>query len=175
MKNYKATASMAIVYLLIAVVIGLINECHAQEKLGIGAGATIAKIEGIDAGVGFYASLNTTGKLKDWIGYTGTLQFSNYHFKIEDIATNYYSIDPAFFFQLYPAASFSVLAGASAILLLDAKVDGEDFDTAKDGGLYFTSGASFDVNEKITILGRYNIPITTGFDYTVSIGAVYKF
>lgn len=154
-----------------------IVSAQSQEKLGIGAGATFNKQEGLDMGIGYYASLNTTGKINKLFGYSGILQFSNYHAKFEDIAINYYSLDPTFLFQIYPGQeSFSLLAGVSAVFLLDAKVDGEEVDVTKDGGIYFATGASFNVGEKFTILARYNIPFQSeGFDYTASVGAIYKF
>ena len=172
MKNYNS-----LLFILVICATTSTGYTQSLEEFRIGAGATFSKSEGLDMGIGYYVSLNTTGKINNVIGYSGLLQFSNYHAKIEDIAINYYSIDPTFFFHIYPGQEkFSLLAGISSTFFIDAKVDGEDAEINQYGGMYFATGAAFNVNDKLGILARYNIPFSDdGFDYTASVGVTYKF
>lgn len=175
MKNI--TITILLIILLCTAAFSQTAEKQSASKLSIGAGATFNKVEGVDMGIGYYVGLNTTAKLTNWIGYLGTLQFSNYHQKIEDIGINYYSLDPTFAFLIYPGQDkFSVLVGSTGIYVIDAKVDGEDLDVSPSGGLYFTTGASYTITEKIGILLKYNIPFNgDAFDYTASAGLTYTF
>lgn len=149
---------------------------QSSNEYAISAGVTFNKVDEIDAGVGYFVSGNVTGKLNSWLGYLGSLRVSNYHQEVEKISVNYYSLDPTFAFSLHPAESFSFLAGFTSIYFVDAKIDGEDADISKFGGVYFATGFNFNFTERFGILGTYNIPFEKeSFDWTAQLGLTYKF
>ncbi len=172
---YASLAKLAGIYGVIAIIFLIANQCFAQESNSIGAGVTMNKMEGLDVGVGYYVSGNAQGKLTDYVGYWATLQFSNYHTKVGDLGVNFYSVDPAFAFSIWPTKEkFSLLAGVSVNHIFRARIDGDSYE-AEGTDIFFSTGATFDLTEKFSIIGRYNIPVADKyFKYTGQLGISFK-
>jgi hypothetical protein len=134
-------------------------------------------MKNLEIGAGYYAGISTRGKLTDHIGFLGALQVSNFRNESDDLAMKFYGLEPSFLFTVYPRKeSFSFLIGFTSTFLFDAKLGDVDADLAKNTAFYFTPGVSYEISNRLGILGRYNVPLETTryFEWTAQVGLTFR-
>ena len=170
--NYRASLALVPLFVIVSLIT---YNCHAQDFI-LGAGANTTKYTDVDfdlgEALGYYVQVGVEGKLTNTLGYGGTLQMNNYRYD----KISFYSLDPAFYFKLYPAQEgFSFLGGVQLTNIFHVRFDGDRVETNNSELLAWLVGASVDFN-KIQVVAKYISAFTgEGFDYTLQVGLNYRF
>lgn len=170
-------------WICISALLSATNFCFAQSESrpSIGAGVTYNFIDD-DSGnfgdkIGAYVGVETGGKLTEYVGYFGSLQFIQQRSEVSDLNIEVYSINPAFAFKLYPVKkNLYLFAGVQLAFITGFRYNNESLSDFEKSDFFFISGVGYELNERFSIVSRYSHSLNRDyFDGTVQLGVNYCF
>ncbi len=174
--NYRAIFGLMPYALAVVIILAGVKECKGQQ---VGAGATIAKIKGLEMSPGYFVSVNKIGKLNDYMGFGAIVQLSNYHLTLRSpkASINYYTIEPMFFYSIYPVKEFNFNIGTSVNSVLYSEVEGEKFKLSDKTSMYWMAGITAKVGERLFANAKFKgalVKDISVFNWTADIGLSYR-
>lgn len=149
-----------------------------NQTMTMKVGSSYSYIENVDVdfsdALGYFLAVGVQDKFTDIIGFSGEINFINQR-TIYSLSIQSFNIIPSL--DLYINERVYLTAGIESGLVTTVRSDGERKESNKELRFSYVGGASFRLNDRLDIQGRYLGAIDNqqmGFKFNLQLGISYR-